>query len=247
MQEHKFLSFHPYCLSNGKAEHAVDDLLKRVGFSLLEITSMKRGTRLLWEHGNTHIWLRYKKLITEMRVNGIVEQLDSYLDSLDPIFGGRLALATTSSAITLSVSYADYSQTLQGPARLYQAEYELADDILFYRQQACDHSWEPDFIMTARFCRAYMAACVSIVDAFINRHIWIANHAGLATPDFSVLKASTNTEERIELWIKVFTGKTATEINGGTEWKHFQDLREERNKLIHVKKPYSLDFYELLC
>ena len=62
------------------------------------------------------------------------------------------------------------------------------------------HSNEYDFRLTTRYFRAYLSACVSLLDAFINRHILVAKHEGFSSPEFSRLQTETNLEEKVRLW-----------------------------------------------
>jgi len=244
MSQHRLLSIHSHFMSAQKAEEALDVMFKRMGISPSDVTDIKRGARLLWNNK----FLEYRRLLKEMREEGRVSWIETdYLESGDPFFGGTFAVATNSTAFDLSISYMGFSAQVKGPGSIYQSERELCDDILFFRQQACEFSYEDEFKRTSRFYRAYLSSCIAIVEAFVNRHILFAEHRGMNSPDLDLLKNTTNLESKIELWLKIFTKQSIAAINQGVEWDHFQQLRRERNNLLHVNEPYFRHSIREMC
>ncbi|RZK10520.1 MAG: hypothetical protein EOO46_10475 [Flavobacterium sp.] len=123
-------------------------------------------------------------------------------------------------------------------------EMGLSSDILFYREEACLFSNEYDFTFTTRYYRAYLSACISLIDAFINRHVLIYRFRQLQTSDFDLLQKTSRLEDRLELFLKISTGKDMKSINGGVEWIHFKKLRHLRNEMTHINEPslgYSIE------
>jgi hypothetical protein len=158
----------------------------------------------------------------------------------DSFFGGTHDIGTPNDNMTIKTTYAGWEKEVQGPCRLGLAEMDMMEDILTYRRQACDHSADHTFRLLARDYRAYLGACISLIDAFINRHILVATHDGFASPEFERLKASKNTEERVELWLDVCSEKPKEHLFRTKEWCHFQALRQKRNELAHAvsRSPY---------
>ncbi len=94
--------------------------------------------------------------------------------------------------------------------------------------------------VTSRYFRNYLAACVSIVDAFINRHIHIAKADGFDSPEFDELKRATQTKSKMELWWKVCCDDDPSPLFSSTPCCRFQELRDKRNNLVHALQPFGV-------
>jgi hypothetical protein len=82
---------------------------------------------------------------------------------------------------------------------------------------------------------------MSLVDAFINRHILLASHEGFDSAAFTRLKTARGMEERVECWLQTCSEKmTLKDIAKRKEWCHFQELRQVRNALLHATSPFSV-------
>jgi hypothetical protein len=122
------------------------------------------------------------------------------------------------------------------------------EDILDYRRLTCEHSDEYDFRLTCRFFRAYLSACASLVDAFINRHALLAEHDGFTSLELDELKQTTNLNARIRLWFAVCSDDNPATFLASTEWCNFQEIRKRRNELLHAVEPISVyAIWDLQC
>jgi hypothetical protein len=235
--DHRFLEIGRYHRSEADAERYVLALLRRVNPAVRARD---------WKHeeiqinvGNRTSTHRFRELVRLARETGTAGPLRAGLDTLDPFFGGTFSMAMNSEGIELGTKYAGYEVSLRGPARSYPVEDELTQDILVLRRRACEASGDdPSFEETARCYKAYMFACTSLVEAFLNRHVHLAHHRGDAAAEHDAMAAS-NLEERLDRWLRRYANADLAAIkNGEVEWNHFQELRLARNGLIHGASPF---------
>ncbi|MBD2626145.1 hypothetical protein [Trichormus variabilis] len=235
-----FLTMDEYHLSRKKAEELVTDALKQLHFhkppnknwSDIDITISNNGSSSKF---------KFHQLVKQARLTGIaIESLQKDKDLRDETFGRYFSLATPNHQLSINTLYAGYSKEFRGPCRVAPCEDELTEDIIFYRQQVCANSNSNDFSLTCRYYRAYVLACISLVDAFINRHILLLRHQGCSSPEFQDLEREFKIENKIDLWLKTYTSsrKNISAINRTKEWNHFVLLKEERNMLTHAVEPY---------
>lgn len=185
--------------------------------------------------------ISFRELIEEARLSGVVQRIQRYLDRKDSVFGGCMnEMATPNWQFKTGTTYAGYSKEIEGPCRCANVEQDLLTDILDYREDACRFSDRYDFRLLSRAFRSYLSVCVSIVDAFINRHILIAEHDGFSSPEFEELKLTTNTEKRVRLWFAFCSSDDPSPFFASTEWCHFQQIRKKRNEILHALDPIGL-------
>jgi hypothetical protein len=234
-----FLVLEKYALSKAKAREAVVAVLQQC-----DVQRPKEGwesLRLTWKDGSSPASVGFSELVDEARLTGIVQRLQEYLDRKDPVFGGTFGdFCTPNFQLRCKSAYAGWEKEAQGPCRTSCVERDLTDDILEYRRQACERSNEYDFRITARSFREYLSACVSLLDAFINRHILLARHDGFTSPEFSRLQTETNMEEKVRLWWAVCSDDDSSPFFRSAMWCHFQELRTRRNEILHAVDPISV-------
>ncbi len=232
----RFLVLQPYHLSREKARQRVIASLQAYG-----VPTPNEGWDslvLTKNHDKPPQPLSFREMLDQARKTGVVERVQKYLDLKDNIFGGTLEdLATPNHQLTLKTEYASLSKESQGPCRSSCVERELMEDILDYRRQVCEHSNEYDFKLCTRYYRAYLSACVSIVDAFINRHILLAKLDGFASPEFDQLQLQRNLGEKVRLWWEVCSSHNSAPFFNSQAWCHFQEIRTKRNELLHAVDP----------
>lgn len=147
-----FLVLQKYALSKERARAAVIAVMQRC-----DVQPPKEGwesLRLMWNHENPPVSVAFTDLVNEARQSGVVQRLHDYLDKTDSVFGGTLAdFCTPNHQLRQTTEYAGWKKEAQGPCRASCVERELTEDILDYRRQACEHSNEYDFRLTARYFR----------------------------------------------------------------------------------------------
>lgn len=216
---------------------------------------VKRVLRLFGQHEPAKGWksfelswneapgqrISFAELVAEARRTGIVARIQRHLDRQDSVFGGMIdELATPNWQLKIKRGLAGFEKESAGPCRAGFSESDLTEDVLYCRAKSCEHSNEYDFRVTCRYFRAYLFACISVVDAFINRHILIASSQGFSTPEFEQLKVSTKSEDRVRLWFKVCSSEDPAQFFESREWCHFQELRALRNEVTHAVEPIGV-------
>lgn len=234
-----FLVMHKYHMSRAVARQAVILSLQAAGVK--EPTEGWDTLQITWNENEGTGPSSFPELIAEARAFGIVKPLQRYLDKADSIFGSTMdEIATPNWQMKLGTTYAGFSKEVEGPCRCAQVERDLTQDILHYRQEICDFSDQHDFRLLSRAFRSYLLACVSLIDAFINRHVLIAEYDGFKSPEFEELKVATNTERRVRLWFEVCSDDDPSPFFASPEWCHFQELRKKRNEIVHALDPFGM-------
>jgi hypothetical protein len=242
LQPH-FLVMNQYHLSREKARAAVIDVLKRYG----EVCPRERAwdtLQLKWTNETPPTTVTFRELVEEAQEKGAVVRIQKYLDKSDSIFGGSIdELSLANYQMSVNTAYAGWEKKTAGPCRTSSVAVDLMEDILEYRARTCEHSNEYDFRICCRYYRAYLSACLSLVDAFINRHVLIAEHDGFSSPEFDRLKATTSLVDRVCLLYQVCSGNDPGQVLQSVPWCQFQEIRRHRNEIIHAINPvytYSL-------
>lgn len=234
-----FLVYSEYGLSVGASVKIVDDLLEKNGIKFPDDKNKYKQEIIFHKDQPNEKKYTHSQLVNITRETGVCWPLQEQIDRSDSVFGGSFGMSSPNWHFDFTVTFAGYSKTLKGPFRNTPAEMELCADIEFYREEACYESDNQDFEMTFRNYRAYLFSSISLIDAYINRHIIVSKHNKNTSEDFLKLCNSRNAEERIELFLKVYTKSDISQINNRKEWYDFQLLREIRNEVIHSVVPYS--------
>jgi hypothetical protein len=149
-----FLVLHKYCLSEAKAAACVIDTLERAG-EQCPPTGWK-SIQINWRDEPIGT-ASFSDLVSDARRNGVVTRMQRWLDKKDPIFGGTFNETASPNKMKCRTQYAGWEREVEGPFRSACVEKELVEDILECRSQACHHSNEYDFRLTARHFRAYLS------------------------------------------------------------------------------------------
>lgn len=234
-----FLEMRDYHLSRAKARNAVIRTLEAAGVHCPD--SGWDDLIVNYNDRDATTPVRFPDLVEEARRNGVVVRMQRCLDRNDSIFGGVVEeIGTPNWQLKVGSTYAGFKKEIQGPCRAASVEFDLTEDILFYRREACRHSSQHDFRLTCRAFRSFLSACVSIVDAFINRHVLLATHEGFSSPELDKLRVARKLEERIRLWFAVCSSDDPRAFFDSTNWCHFQEIRARRNELLHAVDPFGV-------
>ena len=232
------LQINNFHLTSKQAEHAVTTLLRSyhrepiVGkWTDQNLISKKTG-----ERSKT-----FSQMVDEMAKTGIVKDIQFDMDHKDNVFGWTLSLATTSGAIGIHVSHAGYESDIEGPGAITPTETSLMRDVLYFREQACSHSNEgSEFAKTTAYFRSYLFASLALVEAFLNRHTFIAEYAAKANQaQYEKLRGFRRFDDKIGLWLELFTSRTLDELKATKEWSHFQNIKRQRDNAIHSNHIYQ--------
>ena len=182
------------------------------------------------------------ELQEQVRRTGYPETWGTLVDNNDPWFGGGISFATTSKALTFKTQRGNHTIEVPGPGRVAPVERELADDILHFRREACAYSDEPGLVGTCRAYRAYVFACVSLVECFLNRYVVVLDDSD---PKKAKLHEGRYLGERIKGWLKHHAGASDADITYFTAaskaWSDFARLVSARNHIIHANEMWYGD------
>jgi len=235
-KQNPVLKIAPFHLSMKNAEKHVSALLKATGFTRPKAGWHSATYNLDTPAGSrTLIW---KDMIDEVRRTGGVSSIQNLIDSKEPIFGGSFGMAVSSSSMSISNTFLGQKKTFKGPARNYPVEQEFVGDILAYRKLCCEFSKPGDFSETSRFFRAYLFACISLIDAFLNRYVHIATFNGKSNNLIDQLKQPTRLDQRLSLWLQAFGLNGDSDLKKGKKWNDFLVLKKARNLHVHATEPY---------
>ena len=211
-------------LSAKEAELIVDEILKKLGIKVN--SAIKKKEFIIKNLGaENEEKKKYFELVNQVRQSGICGFIQSDLDKQDPVFGATFGMSTTNWQMKLTTEWAGYKKELTGPCRNIPSEYDLSEDIEFYKEETCLESSNHDFEMVSRNYRGYLFSSLALVDCYINRHIILFNFNGLKSNEFEKLKISRNTEERIELFINISCDFTFSELKQSKAWDDFKKLK----------------------
>src|SRR5579859_5838911 len=199
-----FLRLRSHRLSEDDARNAVVALLTSMSVPEAETFEIPLGNAVL--HAN------FKDLVAEMRTEGCIKKIQAELDNSDLFFGGNFTLATDVEGATVEQSYAKYTKQIKAPGGFYRIEDQLAEGILFFREQVVKCSIGPDFTPMIRNYCAYLFNCMALIEAFISRYILVAENAPSIPVDLTPLKASRTLDERLAQWMTIFVAKDISEV-----------------------------------
>lgn len=94
------------------------------------------------------------------------------------------------------------------------------------------------FRSSFRAYRSYLAACVSAIDAFLNRLSWWTRNQPLAIAQSDLkllLRRSLPLDEKLRKWIPVVTGKSIAEDTD--TWTDYTAIKNARNAVVHINDP----------
>lgn len=224
-------------LSPKEAEEIVDELLELFGIRLDK--QRKKVESIILNEGNENEQkVRYFDLVKSVRISGVCNVIQSKIDRQDIVFGGTFGMSTPNSGMSLTTEWAGYSRILKGPCRTVPTEFDLSEDIEFYKEETCVEISDHNFEMCFRNFRGYLFSTFALIDGYLNRHILFFEHRKYQSEKFNHLKNSRNTEERIELFVDEFCNFDFDEIRGSLIWSDFKKLKTMRNEIVHAVDPY---------
>jgi len=186
--------------------------------------------------GKNRFEVSFRAAVQEARETGTAESLWSYLNGGDPYFTFTMGIAGGAEGASMKVGFAGQELTLAAPMRQMSIETELTQDILDHRRIASEFSIQEHdhYRTTAMHYRSYLLSACALVEAFLNRCVLLELHKGRRSTVLDELQRPCSVERRFELWLQEFAGEPLSAINSGVEWDHFQELRRNRNSLMHA-------------
>jgi hypothetical protein len=224
------LRLHPYHLSEPNARKRVVEVLASAG-----IKEPVGG----WYKASVNIGdkktIPITELVREMRLTGVIKEVQQIIDHADPVFGGTLSLATTSSALALSLKHRDYEIRVPGPSLIMPIDDLIVEDILYFRKFTCEHSDETNFEVTSRYFRSYIFSCVAMIEHFMHRHLLAALSNSPTKNDAElILNYRGRFTDRMDLWLQLFTSHNLSQISSKVEWSDFIKLYMAQSHILHL-------------
>jgi hypothetical protein len=225
---------HPYHLSETKARKRVVQILESIGISEPPGGWYKASVTIGKDKTSS-----VPQLVKEMRETGVVSEIQKLRDHTDPVFGGTLSLSTNSKALALHIKHGNYEIDVPGPGLIVPSDTLIAEDILYFRMRACEHSNEPELEITSRYFSYYVFFCVAMIEHFVHRYLLAAlQNPTTKNSAQSILNYRGRFDDRMDQWLQMFTGHNLAHISNRAEWGLFIKLKNVRNKLIHGVEPY---------
>lgn len=226
-------------VSSKEAEKIVDECLSALGVKLQKGDKHKQIITIKNDENSPASKFIYHELISLTRNDGICNVLQVYINKKDLIFGNSgVGLTTLNSEIKVESEFAGYKKELIGPLRTIPIEVELSKDIDFYRNETCLESNSYDFELCFRNYRAYLMSCITLVDAYINKHILVSNFREVSDEVFLKLKESRVTEERLDLFLQFYCNSNLKNVKNTDELDQFKKLKRLRNEIVHTSAPF---------
>ena len=175
----------------------------------------------------------FADLLAEARSFGASLRLRHLLEAQNPFFPYMADIATSSPAIELKIEVAGAQHAIKGPGRVALVEDDLTADVLSHRASVVEHA-SGDLRVATRYFRAYLQSALSVVEAFIARHVAILEHH--KQPEAAAALQQVSLDARFEAWAALFS-KDCGQLRDGPEWSQFSELRSERNRIVHAVHP----------
>jgi hypothetical protein len=230
----------PASLSPAEAEAELTALLKAYGSSLTKELREGGATLMLKDRNGQEARATFAELVTQLHLTGSCELNRLRWRDTDP-HGTISAWVPEGLPIVLGTGIRT-SNPLVGPGYVTSDVLgEILGDVIHFRKQVADLSGDSRTITAAfRAYRGYLAACITAVDAFLNRLSWFARNETPASLDPKAAKLlarrSLGLEEKLRSWIPVLAaGKQLSET--GKAWVDCQAIRTARNAYVHVNEP----------
>jgi hypothetical protein len=240
MQERpEYLKQELYCLSNKEAEKSLNTFLQNIGNVNPKSIKLKKDKNITITNPiGIKQKFSYAELINELRKNGISSFFQETIDNTDEVFGGTFSMAHTMPNVSVKVKWAGFEKTFNGISRNTPSEIDLADDIEFYKEEACIESVDIGLEMTSRNYRGFLFSCIALIDSYINKHIVLRKYNGFNSAGFDELCQSQNCEHRIELFVNLFCDFSFDSLKSNRAWTDFKKIKNLRNEVVHSLSPY---------
>lgn len=230
--DHQYLRLHPYHRSEGGARAYLLPFARAFypSYTDQELT----GSVYAFDYGKGEFKRSFREMVAEARSKGVVPRLRTYVAGVEDLFFPTTMSVAANEGMKVEATYAGQSASFVAPMRVAAIEDELCDDILHFRESACAGSAEHNFIRCARSYRAYVFASVNIVEAFLNRPVLLYSSIPSKRKLVEELAKPLSFDQRFPLWVATFCSAPLAQLTSTGAWSQFQELRHERNKLLHA-------------
>jgi hypothetical protein len=234
------IELEPVSLSPSEAEAELAALLRAYGVApTAELVAGTVGLTVKDAKGNQSK-ITYPHLLTELHLTGACELHRLRWQDTDP--HGTITVWVPEGVPIVIGTGVRNSQPVQGPGYgTSDVVGEILGDVLHFRKQVAEFSRKREsFALAFRAYRGYLGACVTAVDAALNRLSWFAlNEPGTALgpkEEKLLRRRSLPLEEKLRCWVPLLTaGGRLSE--SAVSWVNCQAIRTARNGFVHANEP----------
>ena len=240
-RDHCFMALGQSHASRQEARNHVEAALRHYGVTDPLSHFCKRGRCVKIVREGTAELLTVDQLIQEVVDNGILPVIDGELrHRTDESTTISLAVPCSLGAPMSTSVGSQIVGSLDGPGFMTSdIEGALAADILWFREQCVVNSSVMNAEMAFRFYRAYLGACISMIDAMLNRLAFLHLDSKSGTPvddRDDLANRNRKLDHKLNAWIPMLASGKRLD-NQGRAWNAFQRLRARRNEVVHIKDP----------
>ena len=241
---HRFLVLATGSVGRTDAEARVLGALRAYGVSLSKKQLVGGATLELKFGAAPAVTTTFANLVAGTRATGVIPELDRMRwRAADPY--GVVSGATDASGLPPIVLGAGprTSHPFIGPGyTTNNVVADILDDVLFYRSEVARLSFLSDdqFRPAFRAFRGYLSACITTLDAFLNRCAWFGLHDS-ARP-LTTKEEATLQNQRLPLdakfrnWLPILCAGNGLDETSRS-WVDYQAIRTARNGFVHVNEP----------
>lgn len=234
--DHHFITLASNSLSLDAARHRALNALRKRG-----VFDPPGNAQIVMPSGQA---MTFDNLVWRTATDGIVPELDmgDWMES-EPFISIAISFAGSSSP-TMQIGYASRQAPVPHGAS-YQTNDVLNDvleDVLFHRDAVSSlsvFSKSDGFRGTFRSYRAFLSACITAIDVFMNRAAWFARRqpSHLSRAQRSLLQdRRVSITRKLTEWLPLISPGAKIDPNG-KPLARMNDLRNARNGYVHVNEP----------
>ena len=116
-------------------------------------------------------------------------------------------------------------------------EVALSSDIVHYRNATVLAINNNEFETVTRAYRSYLHSCISLVDCFLYRYVFHLKEGNFTSEQYSMLASTAPIMKRLEAWVMIYSKDYYEQYLKSNERSKFNELRIERNSIVHPSKP----------
>lgn len=142
--------------------------------------------------------------------------------------------------MSMTSNYGNWSANLNSSGLIESPELSLAEDLCFYQKKIITEFNNKNLAEFTRAYRGLLLASVSIIDCFINRHVYHIKTMIPSTKDYqntATLDSRDSIESRLEAWMVTFATHKVEDFKKSKQRSKFIELKTQRNLIVHPSEP----------
>lgn len=238
-----------YHRSENEAREYVGQLAKELGVSNFK-TKLTRGVNITIATSGRPMIVNPRTEVLQARITGVAPSMQGLIDYSDRLMPAPITLGgSMGGKVKFSSTIRSHTSSLDGDGILEAPVGALADDVLYYRQQAVEASAGTSLSAIGRAYRTYLQVCISLVDAFLGYATFSIGETDRSRSTSEHLRTVQSTapfEVRVDAWSRLFN-HPPERFKQTKSWSDLGKLRRERNRYVHPSEPlYVLGIGEIV-